>query len=122
MTPQPLPRTTEDAPGMQISLIDSSTNTLVLRLSGELDLGNADLLSTMLADKVTRARRVVLDVSSLAFCDCAGLRAILSGRDRVCADGGNLVLSGVTSAMARLLTAARLDGALTVEASEEPVV
>lgn len=122
MTSQPVPRTTENSRGMQISLIDSSPNTLVFRLSGELDLGNADLLSTMLEEEVTQARRIVLDVSALAFCDCAGLRAILSGRDRVRADGGNLVLSGVTAAMARLITAARLDGALTVEASEEPVV
>lgn len=122
MTSQPLRRTAEDARGMRISLIDSSTNTLVLRLSGELDLGNADVLSTMLDAEVAHARRLVLDVSALAFCDCAGLRAILAGRDRVRAEGGNLVLSGVSSAMARLLTAARLEGALTVTESKEPVV
>ena len=107
---------------MQISLIDSSHSTTVVRLAGELDLGNAEQLSTLLRREARRARRIVLDVSALGFCDCAGLRAILSGRDRAQADGGDLVLSGVTPALARLLTVTHLDDPLTVETSEEPVV
>jgi anti-anti-sigma factor len=60
---------------------DEQDGTLVLRLSGELDLVTEPLLGEALAR--ADGRRVRIDLSGLAFMDSTGLRALLSASREV---------------------------------------
>jgi anti-anti-sigma factor len=58
-------------------------DTYTIRLSGELDLENADRLDQALLDgEATDASRVLLDVEELRFIDSTGLRVLLRATRR----------------------------------------
>jgi len=56
--------------------VDEENGTVVLRLSGELDLVSEPILESALAR--AKGRPVRIDLSELAFMDSTGLRALLS--------------------------------------------
>jgi anti-anti-sigma factor len=57
--------------------VDSSTDTALLRPTGELDLASAPALARALTTVLGGEHRsVVMDLSRLTFSDCAGLRPI----------------------------------------------
>ncbi|WP_327287155.1 STAS domain-containing protein [Streptomyces sp. NBC_01198] len=88
---------------------------LVLRLSdadgltrasvhGEIDFDSADLLERVLSGALLAAPRGLhVDLGSVGFFDCAGLNALL----RVCAQagpgGGELTVTAISAAVARVL-------------------
>ena len=60
---------------------DGDTHTI--RVSGELDLGNADSLdAALLEGEAGDASRILLDLEQLVFIDSTGLRAILKATRR----------------------------------------
>lgn len=78
--------------------------TVILTLSGELDLvvaDDLDLAMRELAD--SSATRIVLDVSQLEFADAVGVRALVRARDVAAASGRTLVVTKPTPAVARVL-------------------
>lgn len=57
--------------------VDSSTDTALVRPTGELDLASAPTLSRALTRVLGGEHRsIVMDLSRLTFSDCAGLRPI----------------------------------------------
>jgi anti-sigma B factor antagonist len=58
--------------------VESQPNTLVIRLSGELDIAsNADFRRVTGGLDLAGVDRVVLDLRELEFCDSSGLHAIV---------------------------------------------
>ena len=62
-----------EAPGLALT-VERSEGVDLFRLSGELDMANADQLARAL--EAASAPRVVLDLEGLAYLDSAGIRAI----------------------------------------------
>lgn len=73
-----------DAPGLDVTL-EPSEGVDVVRISGEVDMANADQLAN--AVEATSAPRVVLDLEALSYLDSAGIRAI-DRAHRQLAEGG----------------------------------
>jgi anti-anti-sigma factor len=100
----------------------------VVALSGELDIGSADLLrdhlSTLLASGCTR---IVMDLAQLAFCDSTGLSTFVKASHGCVEQGGYLRLAAPNSHLARVLsivglldlfpTYSTVDGARKADAS-----
>jgi len=68
--------------------------TLVVELSGELDIATAPQLERFLRD-VGAADVVALDLTDLWFVDSGGLRLLVAENERAQIDGDRLVLVGV---------------------------
>jgi anti-sigma B factor antagonist len=62
-----------EAPDLALT-VEGSEGADIVRLSGELDMANADQLAGAL--EAASAPRVVLDLEGLAYLDSAGIRAI----------------------------------------------
>lgn len=83
---------------------------------GEMDLSNNHLLAGVVANQLRLARRFIeLDLSRLTFCDCTGLRTIVDAHNNCLRVHGTMVLTGVPSRVARLLSLTHLDEALVVD-------
>src|SRR5687768_6843398 len=76
----------------------------VLEVQGELDLASAPLLCRRLdAARAQRVRRLVVDLTRLAFCDSTGLRALMGAGNEIRVDGGRFAVACPTDgAVARL--------------------
>ena len=76
----------------------------IVGLSGELDSAVVDVVTEVLNDQLDAGRRhVLLDVSELAFCSCAGLGCLVVSRHRFAAVGGTLTMTGLNDCVGRLL-------------------
>jgi anti-anti-sigma factor len=73
-----------------------------LRIIGELDFSNAGRF-TPVVDAALRAGVRVLDVSELAFCDVAGVRALVAAAAALPPGTGPLTLTGVDGVLATML-------------------
>lgn len=81
-----------------------------LRLIGALDLDGTAQLRTALADCFARRpSRVVLDLGSLRFCDCAGLNVLLEAQATAGRVGSELCVVGTRTQVARLFSLAGAD-------------
>ena len=89
----------------------------VLRLRGELDAANEDLLRCAIRAVVDRhgPHDLVLDLSALGFTDCAGLSAIMWAHKRLAVRGHELVLTGIQPFVRRLLNVTGLNRYLQSE-------
>ncbi|WP_243638895.1 STAS domain-containing protein [Streptacidiphilus pinicola] len=75
----------------------------VLRLVGELDHDTAPLLRTALRRcDDAGAGRILVDFTSLGFCDSTGLNLLLEARGRAAARGAEVVLVGLPPGVARV--------------------
>jgi anti-anti-sigma factor len=86
-------------------------------VDGELDIHSAPGLGDALAPAADAGRHLILDVSDLRFCDCAGLSLFLRTQERARAVGGSLYLAAPTGSMRRLIMVARMNDVLPVTAS-----
>ncbi len=84
---------------------------------GEIDVSSAPAFRAALLDAVERSERLVVDLSSVTFLDCAGLSALASVVRRVRAAGEMVHLVGVTGTVGRVITLTRLDQVVAVDAS-----
>jgi anti-anti-sigma factor len=80
---------------------------IVLELSGELDLAAVDGIETALAD-LDVDNDLVLDLSALTFCDCAGAAMIVRIAGRYARAGHSLCLIGAQGIVRRTLTLLRI--------------
>jgi anti-sigma B factor antagonist len=71
-------------------------------LDAELDLATAPALARVLADLDARDD-VLLDLSTVTFCDARGLRVLREDRERHEVAGGSLRLAGALPAVGRVL-------------------
>ncbi|MGH9138819.1 MAG: STAS domain-containing protein [Acidimicrobiales bacterium] len=94
--------------------VNTSGETATIRLVGELDVHTAPALVAVLANLLDDGVRAVeVDAAELRFCDSSGLQALVSGRERVLAQGGSLVVSGVHGPVEKVLAITGLKALLT---------
>jgi anti-anti-sigma factor len=95
----------------------------VLRLRGELDAANQDLLRRVIRSVLDHhgPRVLVLDLSALRFADCAGLSAVLWAHKHLAGQGRELVLAGIQPPVRRLLDVTGLGTYLHVSTLETPL-
>ena len=73
-------------------------------VTGELDLAVVPFLTDVLDREFADGRRdLMIDVSDLTFCSCAGLGGLLASRHRIAAAGGTLTLTDLAGCVGRLL-------------------
>ncbi|MFI9101823.1 STAS domain-containing protein [Streptomyces fildesensis] len=96
-------------PLFQVSTV-LDTDVCALRLVGALDLDGTAQLRAALADCFARRPdRVVLDLRSLSFCDCAGLNVLLEALATASRVGSELCVEGAQAQVARLFALADID-------------
>lgn len=98
-------------------LLDVTTErilgTVVVRVSGEVDLYTSPLLASALKQAAAAdAELVVVDLSDVTFMASSGLRALLDGLDEAQRRRCEFRLAGQTTAVRRLIEAAGLRGVL----------
>ena len=105
------PLTIEPLPG-------NSPGTVVLRLTGSITMNTVRALRAQFRDQEL-PRHTILDFSSVAYMDSAGMSEII-GHEVYCRDKGvRMTLAGVTSRVLNMLKITRLDKVLTLAASVE---
>lgn len=90
----------------------------VLCLHGELDLAVAPRLEDALrAGGCPAVRRLVIDLSDLTFCSCAGLAVLLVEHHRRRAVNSSLLLTAPTDAVRRVLSLTGLGGVFNIRSA-----
>jgi anti-sigma B factor antagonist len=79
--------------GLQVELDQLDSERVCVRVAGELDLATAEGLSSRLAEILTRARTVVLDLGELQFMDSTGLAAIITALRQASDNGAELAIA-----------------------------
>lgn len=83
---------------------------LVVRLTGDLDVSNRDELREVLdALLAAGSPHLVVDVSGLAFADCAGLSVLIEARERLAGRGRTLTVTAPQPIVRRLLEITGMD-------------
>ncbi|HEY0932846.1 MAG TPA: STAS domain-containing protein [Trebonia sp.] len=83
--------------------VHQSTGAPVVRLAGEVDVTTRGLEVVLGVLAAKRPRLLLVDVSALAFIDCAALGVVLRARRELGAAGCELALAGPSGEVARLL-------------------
>ena len=87
---------------------EAGESRVVIDVHGELGLPDVGRLEETL-EVAGRERSIVVGLEGCEFVDSLALAALLRARDRVAADGGNLVLGGPTGQVRRVLDVSGLD-------------
>jgi anti-anti-sigma factor len=99
-------------PGRLTITSEQQAGTARLTLDGELDLASSTQVEEQLgAVEVDGPKRIVIDLSGLAFIDSTGLRTLIEADQRVREAGGELVLVPGDDSIQRVF---ELTGALDV--------
>jgi anti-anti-sigma factor len=107
---------TASTDGFRISVHLEHGHQATLGLCGELDLCSVDLFSAVLGRQVTAGRKDIrVDLSGVAFMDCAGLTALVEGHHLLADHGGELTLTHVGTRARRLMRMTGLDVILNIE-------
>jgi anti-sigma B factor antagonist len=102
---------------LTISVTSGPAHTLV-SLAGECDLHTGRRLRDALTSEVSRgARRLILDLSGLAFMDSTGMQVLLAARTVLSVRGGTLVVVSPQPVVARILELTGADQLIPVYAS-----
>ena len=83
---------------------------IVVHVSGEVDLGNADSLKGAIQPAVDNSRNVILDVSHLRYIDSAGLYILLRANEELRRNKCQLVVVGASPMIARVMLISGFDG------------
>ena len=81
-----------------------------LKLSGEIDISNANYLADSLYDHLEESEDIHLDLSDLKFIDAAGVRVLMQAARRL-SKGKRLVLWSTPGFVKRLLAVMKVDEA-----------
>jgi anti-sigma B factor antagonist len=93
--------------------VDTSGETAVLRISGEVDISTAPQLRERL--RQLDSRSVVVDLSAMTFIDSTGLGVLVGAFKRLREGGGDLVLRAPTRSTRKVLELTGLSQVVTVE-------
>ncbi|HEX5615619.1 MAG TPA: STAS domain-containing protein [Acidimicrobiia bacterium] len=93
---------------------DDGSGTVVVRISGELDMSSAPAVRRTLAPVLdARPARVIFDLGALEFIDSSGLAVLLQAAEQV----DDIVLRNPTGIVQRVVEATGLEATLPVEGS-----
>ena len=96
-------------------VVTPGATTIVVQVSGEIDISNAALLAATLRDVIGDGRtgrpapRVVLDLSELRFLDAQGLAALVEGQQLAEACGMSFALARPSHMVRKMLSITGLD-------------
>jgi anti-sigma B factor antagonist len=100
----------------------SRGNLVTVAVTGELDVATMPGLDRQLGPPADLGHHLILDLTGLRFCDCAGLSLFLRLQQRAGAAGGSLHLVAATAQVRRLITATKLTDVLPVAGSLAEVI
>jgi anti-anti-sigma factor len=92
---------------------------MVISLPVEIDMCNADRVAEELTTAVSHNSVVIIDMSTTAFCDGAGARAIVRAHKRATDSGAELRLAVTTAPVRRIFSLTGIDRLLDVYPSLE---
>ncbi|HEX2577506.1 MAG TPA: STAS domain-containing protein [Aquihabitans sp.] len=102
----------EDVLGVQF---DRSGRQLTVYLDGELDLTSAPAFADAVIEECgDDVSSLTLDVSTLTFCDSAGLAAIVRIQEEAAAQGKKLILYQPGPLLRRLLAVTKVDSVVDI--------
>jgi anti-sigma B factor antagonist len=93
--------------------VDTSGETAILRISGEVDISTAPQLRERLQQ--LESRSVVVDLSAMTFIDSTGLGVLVGAFKRLRERGGDLVLRAPTRSARKVLELTGLSQLVTIE-------
>jgi anti-anti-sigma factor len=76
---------------------------VVVAVSGEVDVTNAEGIAALIANVAARARWLIVDLAGLRFIDCAGIRVLAAAARQARQAGGGLVLAAPAPLVLRTL-------------------
>ncbi|MFC4564078.1 STAS domain-containing protein [Nocardiopsis mangrovi] len=98
----------------------SHADYAVVTVRGEIDLYTAPQLQSGLVNAVDDgARRLIVDMSRVEFCDSTGMSVLLSAMKRVRAENGDLELVAPKPAVRKILEVTGLDTVFTIRDSTD---
>ncbi|MBV9445254.1 MAG: STAS domain-containing protein [Streptosporangiaceae bacterium] len=113
-------RTVISSPHLVI-MTEHHRRRLVLRLVGELDVGNRDLLRNAISRALEDApQMLVVDLSSLDFMDCSGLGVLVKVHEQLTESQRQLVITGSQPIVRRLIRLTGLDTYLRLAEQHHP--
>ncbi len=82
----------------------NDARTVLLAVTGELDLATSEILRTAINDAaVDSPHEIVLNLSDVTFVDSTGLRVIIAASQNLAAKGTRVCVDGLSGAAQRLL-------------------
>ncbi|GAA0581391.1 STAS domain-containing protein [Paractinoplanes ferrugineus] len=103
---------------MHVSVVGNPDDTVVVSVRGNLDVDSVSVLTNTLDQVLDRpAPRIVVDLSSVEFCDSMGLSSFVVGHNRAVATDGWLRLACPPAFLKRLLDTVGLTERLGVYAT-----
>lgn len=117
-TPRAAPRGPRTGTGLGVVITSDRQLRVVrtarprgLRLDGEVDLANVEIVRQSLRAVARDGADVTVDVSRLGFIDVAGLRVVIEGAAELARRDGRLVLVGASRQLLRILRLCGWDAA-----------
>jgi len=89
-------------------------DTVTLTVTGEIDLGNAEILYKALTEALAQGAPVIADLSGVGFIDSRGLGALVRARHEAVAVAAAPILVIPSDPVARVLELAGAEGILPV--------
>ncbi len=103
--------------------VDRRADAVVITPLGDLDMAATPAFrQTIIKVLADGDDRIVVRLSSVDFCDSAGLGALVGALKRVRARGGDLVVCSPSESMANLFALCSLDRVFTLHASPEAAI
>lgn len=99
--------------------IHEDRGTIVVALSGDVDLESSPRARTLLLDCVGRKQPVLVDMSKIAYIDSSGVASLVEAFQSARKAGTRFALVSVSDAALRVLQLARLDKIFAIHASLE---
>ncbi|MCX2184993.1 STAS domain-containing protein [Streptomyces sp. SKN60] len=84
-------------------LMIQDSRQAVAYVTGELDIATAPRIREALLDAIRQHEQVTVDLDRLAFCDCAGLSALITAQKTARAQGTTLTVRNIPHQLTRLL-------------------
>jgi anti-sigma B factor antagonist len=109
------PRPPEDLELLSVETVRFDERRAAVSVHGDLDVSTAAALWSILQNHLTAGRRYLrVDLSAVKFIDAAAVTAIVEVHHEALYRRGRLVLSGVSAAVAKVLSLTGVDGTLFI--------
>lgn len=104
--------------------METAQDTLLVRITGELDLAVADRLRTLidLELKNGRAANLILDLHGVDFIDSSGLGVILGRYKKVSGSGGKMYIVRAQPSVSKILTISGVKRIIPLCATEREIL
>lgn len=102
--------------GLYVSVRTSQQKAVGISLYGVIEMVTCSVLANILSETINAGyRNMVLDMSEVTYCDCSGIRVILSTCQRLLENGGMLRVSSPSPIVRRIMEAVGLSDLLDIQ-------